>query len=152
MSRKSTDLLPSLLSRLRLLPQETPSIVILLALDPRYIDSGRPQQKTPLPNNSSVIEVCLPCPCREMEILLLFHACSFPMEAVYRNVAQRWDSTLAPLFRLSGVMSQLNKSPERIHSSVRRNLELNICLFILLYFQHPERNSIPAKPEQSCDI
>jgi hypothetical protein len=44
-----------------------------LALDPRYIASGRPQQKTPFPNNSSVfIEVCLLRRCIETAVLLLF--------------------------------------------------------------------------------
>jgi hypothetical protein len=51
----------------------TPSILILLALDPRYIASGRPQKKTPFPNNSSiVIEMCLPFRCTETQ---LFYCC-----------------------------------------------------------------------------
>jgi hypothetical protein len=51
-----------------------------LALDPPYIASGRTQQKTPFPNNSSiVIEVCLPRHCIEMAVLLLLRARSFPL-------------------------------------------------------------------------
>jgi hypothetical protein len=51
--------LPSLLNHLRLPSQETPSILIPSALDPRYITSGRIQQKTPFPslwpNNTSIV-------------------------------------------------------------------------------------------------
>jgi hypothetical protein len=60
--------------------------IIQLALN-THIASGRIQQKTSLPNNSSiVIEVCLPCRCIETAVLLL-RACSFPQEPVYRVVA-----------------------------------------------------------------
>jgi hypothetical protein len=45
--------LPILLNDLRLPTQETPSILSRLALDLRYIASGRIQQKTPFRNNSS---------------------------------------------------------------------------------------------------
>jgi hypothetical protein len=75
--------LPSLLNHLQLPPHETPSILSQLALGPRYIASGQPQQKTLFPNNSSlVIEVCLPCRCIETAVLLLLRACLFPQELV----------------------------------------------------------------------
>jgi hypothetical protein len=52
--------------------------------DPRYIASGRPQQKSQFPNNSSIfIGVCLPCRSIETVVLLLLRACSFPREPVY---------------------------------------------------------------------
>jgi hypothetical protein len=58
-----------------------------VALDPRYRASGRPQQKTPFPNNSSVAtEVCLLRRCIETAFLLLFRACSFAREPAYRAV------------------------------------------------------------------
>jgi hypothetical protein len=42
----------------------------------RYIASGRPQQETPFPRNSStVIKVCLSRRCREKAVLLLLSAC-----------------------------------------------------------------------------
>jgi hypothetical protein len=48
---------------------------------PHYIASGRSQQETPFPNNSSiVIEVCLPRRCIETVVLLLLPACTFPQE------------------------------------------------------------------------
>jgi hypothetical protein len=96
----------SLLNHLRLPSQETPSIFIQPALDPRYITSGRPPQKTPFPNNSSIIiEARLSRHGIEIVVLLFLCACLFPRESVYRVVAYIWTSTLAPLFRLSGVMS-----------------------------------------------
>jgi hypothetical protein len=68
--------LPFLLNHLRLPSQEAPSILILPALDPRYIASGRPQQKTTFPNNSSVvIEVRLLHRCIETVVLLLLSSC-----------------------------------------------------------------------------
>jgi hypothetical protein len=64
-----------------------PNLRISVILDPRYIVSGRAQQKTPFPNNSSiVIEVCLPRCCIETAVLLL-SAFSFPQETVYRLLA-----------------------------------------------------------------
>jgi hypothetical protein len=48
------------------------------ALDPRYIDSGRPQQKTPFPYNSSIItEVCLPRRFIKTSVLILLRGYSF---------------------------------------------------------------------------
>jgi hypothetical protein len=56
--------------------------------NPCHIASGRPQQKTPFPNNSCiVIEVCLPRRCTQTAVLLLLLACSFPREPVYGAVA-----------------------------------------------------------------
>jgi hypothetical protein len=55
--------------------------------EPSYIVSGRPQQKTPFPNNSFfVIEVCLPRRCIESVVFLVLHAFSFPREPVYQVV------------------------------------------------------------------
>jgi hypothetical protein len=76
--------LPSLLSDLRLPTPETPSVLIIPAFNPRYIASDRLQQRTPFPNNSSVvIEVCLPHCCIGTVVLLLLRACSFPRGPVY---------------------------------------------------------------------
>jgi hypothetical protein len=78
----------SLLHHLRLPFQETPSVLIQPALHPRYIASGRPQQKSRFPNSPSiVIEVCLPRSCIETAVLLLLRACSFPRGSVYLVVA-----------------------------------------------------------------
>jgi hypothetical protein len=97
-SWNSTDLLPFLHNHLWLLSPETRSIFI------RYIASGRLQQKTPFPNNPSIVlEVSLPCCFIETVVLLLP---SFPREPVYRVFAWLWISTLAPLFWLSGIKSQ----------------------------------------------
>jgi hypothetical protein len=64
--------LPFLLNHLQLPSQETPSILILPALDTHYIDMGQIQQKTLFPNNySTVIEACLPHCCMEMAVRLL---------------------------------------------------------------------------------
>jgi hypothetical protein len=53
----------------------------------RCMASGRPQQKTPFPNNSSiVIEACLPRRCIETTVLLLL-AYSSLQECVYEAVA-----------------------------------------------------------------
>jgi hypothetical protein len=59
--------------------------------------SGRIQQKTPFPNNSSiVIEVCLPRRCIETVDLLLLRAYSFPLtESLSNNERLLW-------FRYSG--------------------------------------------------
>jgi hypothetical protein len=77
--------LPSLLNHLRL---PTLSILILAAWDPRYIASGRTPEKTPFPNNFSVVtEVCLPRRCIETVVLWLLLAYSLPRECVYRAVA-----------------------------------------------------------------
>jgi hypothetical protein len=58
------------------------------AWDTRYIASGRPPQKTPFPNNSSiVIKVCLLRCCTETVVLLLLRPCSFPREPIYLVVA-----------------------------------------------------------------
>jgi hypothetical protein len=98
--------LPSILVNSGLPSQETPSILSLPALDPRYIASERLQKKTPLPNNSSIVIVaCLPRRCIETAVLLLLRGALFPRESVCRVIAQQWTSTLAPLFRLSGVTS-----------------------------------------------
>jgi hypothetical protein len=52
------------------------------------IASGRPEQKTPFPNNSSVvIDVCLSRRCIETAVILLLCVCSFPLDHVYRVVA-----------------------------------------------------------------
>jgi hypothetical protein len=73
----------------------------------RYIASGRHQRKTPFPNNSSVVtEVCLPHRCIETVFLRFLLAYSFLREPVYRVVPQQRTSTLFPLFRLSGIISQ----------------------------------------------
>jgi hypothetical protein len=78
-----------------------------LAWGPRYMASGRIQQKTLFLNNSSVVvEVCLPCHCIETAVFLLLCLCSYPWEPVYRVVAEQWIATVAPLFQLSGIMSQ----------------------------------------------
>jgi hypothetical protein len=59
------------------------SILIFPALDPRYIDSGGPQQKTPFPNNfCTAIEVRLPLHYIETAVILLLHACSFIQKPV----------------------------------------------------------------------
>jgi hypothetical protein len=80
--------LPFLLNHLRLPSQATPSILILTALDPCYIALGQPKQKTPFPNNSSVvIDVCLPCCFIETVVLLLLCPSLFPQEPVYQVVA-----------------------------------------------------------------
>jgi hypothetical protein len=69
--------LPFLLDHLRLSSQETPTILNQLAWDPRYTASGRIQQKTAFPNNSSVVtEVCLPRRCIDNAILF-FVRCHF---------------------------------------------------------------------------
>jgi hypothetical protein len=85
---------------------QTPPILILATWDPHYVASGRLQQKTPFPSNSSiVIEVCLARRCIETVVFLLLCACSFPRQPVYRVVAQHWTSTLTLLVWLSGVVS-----------------------------------------------
>jgi hypothetical protein len=77
--------LPFLLNHLRLPSQQT-LLILSAAWDP-HIASGRPPQKTPFSNSSSVlIEVCLPRRCIET-VVLLFRACSFPRELLYRVVA-----------------------------------------------------------------
>jgi hypothetical protein len=81
-SRNSTSL-PFLLNHLRLPSQETPSVLILSCLT----SSWRLQQKTPFPNNSVVIDICLPRRCIETVVLLLPSTCSFLGESVYRVVA-----------------------------------------------------------------
>jgi hypothetical protein len=66
--------------------------------DSHYIASGRPQQKIPFPNNSSIIisvEVFLPRRCIDTAIVLLC-ACSFLREPVSRAVV--WQQT-TPAFR-----------------------------------------------------
>jgi hypothetical protein len=74
--------LPSLLDHLRVPSQVTPSVLLQPALDPRYIASGRIQQKTPYPtsplhrngSSSSVACVfisagtCLPSRCLTMNV------------------------------------------------------------------------------------
>jgi hypothetical protein len=73
--------LPSLLNHLGLSTLETPSILFLPAWYPRYIASGWLQQKTRLPNNSSIVtEACLPRRCIQTAVLLLLHAYSFQRE------------------------------------------------------------------------
>jgi hypothetical protein len=58
------DTMSSLLHHCRLPSQETPSVTSQLALEPRYIASGRPWKKTPFSNDSSIfIEVRLPHRC-----------------------------------------------------------------------------------------
>jgi hypothetical protein len=55
--------------------------------NPRYIASGRTQQKTSFPNNYSiVIDMCLPRRCIQTAVLLLSFAYSFPRECVNRVV------------------------------------------------------------------
>jgi hypothetical protein len=54
-----------------------------------HLALGQTQQKTPFPNNSSiVIEVCLCHHCIETAVLLLLYACSFLREPVYQAIAQ----------------------------------------------------------------
>jgi hypothetical protein len=80
-----TNTIPHTMFSLQPPPQETPSIQFS---DPRYIASGRPQKKSPFPNNSSiVIEMCLHHCCIETVVLLLLRVCSFPREPVYPAVA-----------------------------------------------------------------
>jgi hypothetical protein len=43
-------------------------------------------------------------------IILFFHVHPSLRERAYRTVAQQWTSALAPLFRLSGVMSQYTEN------------------------------------------
>jgi hypothetical protein len=124
---------PFLVSLLRLPSQDTPTILIQPATDPRYIASGRPQQKTPFPNNSSVvIEECLSRCC-------LF---SFPREPFYQVVARKWTFILAPLFRLSGVVSQYLSVKYFTVSGCKQNQALLHSLFYLS--THLEKNSSPA--------
>jgi hypothetical protein len=67
--------LPFALNHLRLPSQEAPSILSQPALDPCYRASGRIQQKTHFPNNSSItIEACLPRRTIETAVLLLLRA------------------------------------------------------------------------------
>jgi hypothetical protein len=95
----------SLLHHLRLPPQENPSIIFSAAWDLRYTASGRPQQKTPFPNNSStIIEVCLPRRYKEAVVLLLLRSCSFSGNLFTESLPS--NERLFSLFRLSGVMSQ----------------------------------------------
>jgi hypothetical protein len=57
------------------------TLSILFCVRSRYIASGRPPQKTPFPNNSSVvIEVCLPRRCIETEVIRLLLAYSLPRD------------------------------------------------------------------------
>jgi hypothetical protein len=66
-----------------------------------YIASGRTQQKTRFPNNSSiVIEVCLPRRCIETAVLLPLPACSFRVNLFTEPLRSN------ELFRHLGVMSQ----------------------------------------------
>jgi hypothetical protein len=59
-----------------------------LAWDPCYTASGRPEQKIPFRNNSSiVIEICLPRRCIETAVVRLVLAYSFPWQCFYRAVA-----------------------------------------------------------------
>jgi hypothetical protein len=60
--------------------------------------------------------------CIETAVLRLLLAYSLQRECVYRTVAYQWTSALAPLFRLSGVMSQyyfVNISALRIYNTLR---------------------------------
>jgi hypothetical protein len=69
----------SFLHQLRLQSQDALSILTQPSSNPRHIASGRPQQKTPLSNNSSAAtEVILPHPCMGTVVLLLLRASSFP--------------------------------------------------------------------------
>jgi hypothetical protein len=47
--------MPFFLSHFRLLSQETLSVLIPPALVPRFLASGRPQQKSPICNNSFIV-------------------------------------------------------------------------------------------------
>jgi hypothetical protein len=67
---------------------------------------GRPLQKAPFSSNSSInLDVCLSRRLIKTVVILFLSACSFPLELVYRVVASQWTSTVAPLFRLSGITS-----------------------------------------------
>jgi hypothetical protein len=61
--------------------------VILLVMDARFIASGRPQQKTLFPNNSSDITEILPRRCMETAVLILLLPCLSPQEPAQRAVA-----------------------------------------------------------------
>jgi hypothetical protein len=57
------------------------------ALISRYIASGRPQQKTPFPNNSPIVtELIFSCRCIDTAVIRLLIAHSFPRKIVYRVV------------------------------------------------------------------
>jgi hypothetical protein len=61
-----------LLNHLRLPSSETPPIIISVAWDPRYIASGRPQQKPVFRNNSFIlIGVCLARRCVETAVFFI---------------------------------------------------------------------------------
>jgi hypothetical protein len=88
--RSLIPFMPFLLSHLRLPSQKTPPVLIPPALGPRYLASGRPQQKTPFPNNPFIVAdifvaagTCLPSPCLAIKILWLRY-CSF--QASYHNI------------------------------------------------------------------
>jgi hypothetical protein len=75
----------------RLYPQALVSLSIasydLQGFGGRYTDLGRPPQKTPFYNNSSiVIGVCLPCHCIGTEVIRLLLGYLLPQECVYRTV------------------------------------------------------------------
>jgi hypothetical protein len=77
-SRNTTGFLPFLLNHLRLLSQKTLSV----DWNPHYIASERSQQKTPFPNNSSIVtEVRLPRRCTKQQ----FFYCWVPVH-FHRNL------------------------------------------------------------------